>query len=43
VYEARVVVDDPGEIRSIIVAALDRPGSGDESGDEPAGRLAGFR
>jgi hypothetical protein len=44
VYEAWVVVDDPGEIRSIIIAALDRQEyrqrSGDESGDEPTDRTA---
>jgi hypothetical protein len=38
-----VVVDDPGEIRSVIIAALHRQGSDDESGDEPTGRTAGVR
>jgi hypothetical protein len=43
VYEARMVVGDPGEIRSTIIAALDGQGSGDESGDESTGRTAGVR
>jgi hypothetical protein len=39
VYEAWMVVDDPGELRSIVVAVLDGQGSG----DEPTGRRAGVR